>query len=447
MKNISGRTFLYFISLVAAMGGLMFGFDIAIITGAIPFIQPYFGLDELSLGYGVSSLLFGCIFGSMFSGMLTDKFGRKKILLIVALIFALSSAATGMAKQFGFFIAARFVGGLAVGAASVLSPMYIAEVSPSKNRGTLVAIYQLTIVGGILVSYCINYFLHDTGVNNWRWMFATGVIPSAIFFLLLFFIPESPRWLYKFGKKQEAYDVLVKAGGKANADYEIVQIEESLRIVNKNVTFLHLLKPDVRKAVWVGFLIAVFVQISGINTVVDYAPKILIKAGFEIKSALLQTSFIGLVNCVFTFIAIWLIDKVGRKPLYIVGSAGMTLTTILVALSFHFNLDGIFVLVCIMLYIAFFAACIGPVFWTLVSELFPNKVRGTAISFTSLVQWVFNWLVVSYFPWVLHHTGGAFTFGILAVFSALQIIITLVWVPETKGKTLEQIEKDFAGRP
>jgi sugar porter (SP) family MFS transporter len=431
--------YLYFICAIATMGGLMFGFDIAIISGAVPFIQTFFGWNELELGWGVSSLLVGAVFGAFGSGVLTDKFGRKRVLIFVALFFAASCALTALAGSSVLFISARLFGGLAVGAASVLSPMYVAEVAPPRSRGTLVAIYQLTIVFGILCSYTINYWLHDFD-NNWRWMFATGVIPSVLFFTGLFFIPESPRWLYKSGRKEESFKVLARIGGEALAKVELREIAESLEVKYAAVSRGELFKPASRKVMVVGFFLAVFVQISGINTIIDYAPKILLAAGLEIKNALLQTSFLGLINFIFTFIAILLIDKVGRRLLYLIGSLGMAVTLMLLAISFYLKLDAIFTLICIMLFLVFFSSCIGPVFWTLVSEIFPNRIRGKALAFASLTQWIFNFLVILFFPHFLELLGGAVTFLFLALMSFLQWLFTLLYVPETKGKSLEEIE-------
>jgi sugar porter (SP) family MFS transporter len=421
------------------MGGLMFGFDIAIISGAVPFIQPYFGWNELQLGWGVSSLLVGAIIGAFVSGIFTDKYGRKRVLIIVALFFAASCTLTAIAASSVLFISARLFGGLAVGAASVLSPMYVAEVAPPKTRGTLVAIYQLTIVLGILCSYTINYWLHDVA-NNWRWMFATGTVPSVLFFIGLFFIPESPRWLYKAGRKEESLRVLTKIGGETLAKVEIQEIAESLSERSEAIESGELFKPKFRKVMLVGFFLAILVQISGINTIIDYAPKILLAAGVEIKNALLQTSLLGLINFVFTFVAIFFIDKVGRRLLYLIGSMGMAITLVLLALSFYFRLEGILTLICIMLFLVFFSSCIGPVFWTLVSEIYPNRIRGKALAFASFTQWIFNFLVVLLFPHFLALLGGATTFLFLAAMSFIQWLFTWLYVPETKGKSLEEIE-------
>lgn len=431
--------YLYFICMIATMGGLMFGFDIAIISGAVPFIQSYFGWTELELGWGVSSLLMGAIFGSFGSGILTDKYGRKKVLIYVALFFALSCAMTALATSPLLFILSRIFGGLAVGAASVLSPMYVAEVAPPRIRGMLVAIYQLAIVFGILCSYTINYWLHDAD-NNWRWMFATGIVPSVLFFAGLFFIPESPRWLYKAGRKDESLMVLRRIVSDSFAEEEIKEIAKSLTENPGSAPRGELFKPASRKVMLVGFFLAILVQVSGINTVIDYAPKILLAAGVEIKNALLQTSILGLINFIFTFVAILFVDKVGRRRLYLTGSMGMAITLIMLAVSFFFKMEGIFTLISIMLFLAFFSSCIGPVFWTLVSEIYPNRIRGKALAFASFTQWIFNFLVVLLFPHFLASAGGTVTFLFLAVMSFIQWLFTYLYVPETKGKSLEEIE-------
>ncbi len=425
--------------MIATMGGLMFGFDIAIISGAVPFIQSYFGWTELELGWGVSSLLMGAIFGSFGSGILTDKYGRKKVLIYVALFFALSCAMTALATSPLLFILSRIFGGLAVGAASVLSPMYVAEVAPPRIRGMLVAIYQLAIVFGILCSYTINYWLHDAD-NNWRWMFATGIVPSVLFFAGLFFIPESPRWLYKAGRKDESLMVLRRIVSDSFAEEEIKEIAKSLTENPGSAPRGELFKPASRKVMLVGFFLAILVQVSGINTVIDYAPKILLAAGVEIKNALLQTSILGLINFIFTFVAILFVDKVGRRRLYLTGSMGMAITLIMLAVSFFFKMEGIFTLISIMLFLAFFSSCIGPVFWTLVSEIYPNRIRGKALAFASFTQWIFNFLVVLLFPHFLASAGGTVTFLFLAVMSFIQWLFTYLYVPETKGKSLEEIE-------
>lgn len=436
---MKGRTYLWFISLVATIGGLMFGFDVGIISGAIPFIQPYFGWNELQLGWGVSSILVGAILGAFGTGSLTERYGRKSLLISVALFFAISCAGMALAHTQIFFISFRVLGGLAVGSVSVLSPMYVAEVAPPKIRGTLITIYQLAITMGILAAYLINFALHDVE-NNWRWMFSTGLIPSIIFFVGLFFIPESPRWLVKAGFKEKAMLVMKRIGGTEFATSELSEIEKSVEDAGSGSGLKALFAPRYRKVLILGLLLSVFVQITGINTVVDYAPKILLAAGLEIRNALLQTSLIGLVNFAFTFFAIWLIDRLGRRTFYIIGSSGMAVTLLMLAAAFHFEMNPIFTTICIMLFIAFFASCIGPAFWTLVAEMFPNQIRGQAVALASFTQWVFNFLVVLFFPYVLDALGGSFTFLFLACMSVIQLLIAWFFIKETKGKSLEEIE-------
>lgn len=436
---MKGRPYLYFISLIATLGGLMFGFDVGIISGAIPFIQPYFGWNELQLGWGVSSILVGAIAGAFGTGSLTERYGRKRLLISVALFFAISCAGMALAQNQSSFIAFRVLGGLAVGAVSVLSPMYVAEVAPKKIRGTLITAYQLAITMGILISYVVNFGLHEVE-NNWRWMFATGLLPSVLFFIGLIFIPESPRWLAKAGFREKAMAVLERIGGTAFAESELSEIERSVGDADKGSGFKALFAPRYRKVLTLGLLLSVFVQITGINTVVDYAPKILMTAGLEIRNALLQTSLIGLVNFTFTFIAIFLIDKIGRKTFYLIGSAGMAVTLLLIAAAFHFLMNPIFTTICIMLFIAFFASCIGPAYWTLVAEMFPNQIRGQAVALASFTQWVFNFLVVLLFPYVLDTLGGSLTFLFLAAMAISQLAISWFFIRETKGKSLEEIE-------
>ncbi len=439
MKNIN-RSYLILLTLIGALGGLLFGFDIAIITGAGPFIEVHFGLSKISLGWAFSSLLFGCMLGSFAAGRITDLIGRRRILFFVAVLFAVTCAGTGLATGFTMFIVFRFLGGLAVGAASIISPMYIAEVSPPSTRGSLVSVYQLSIVTGIVTSYLINYLLRDVD-NNWRWMFMTGVIPSAIFFILLFFVPETPRYLYKAGRHKQSYDLLKKINGSEEADKEIRQIRETLKVAKSG--YRDLLKPEYRKFMVLGFWLAVLVQISGINAIIDYAPIIFKTAGWGIDAALFATFGLGINNVIFTFVSILAVDKVGRKTLYIIGSSGMTLSLgALAILHMGGNFTGLPVLIACLVFLAFFAGCIGPVFWTLVSEIFPNKIRGTAMSIPVLTQWFFNGLLVLLFPWFLHNYG-TISFAFLSLMSLVQLLFTIRYVPETKGKTLEEIEQSW----
>ena len=431
----------YVISLAAtaALGGLLFGFDIAIITGAGPFLVQHFGLSDLSLGWAFSCLLFGATMGSLLAGRWADVYGRRKVLLWVAGLFAATSAATGLAPTFTTFVIARFAGGLAVGTASLLSPMYVAEVSPAKLRGRLGTLYQLSIVTGILVSFCINYLLRDAGPDNWRYMFMSGVLPSILFLALLLRAPETPRFLFKVGRQGEAFAILERIGGREEAEFELREIQASFQA--KGGTWTELLRPGIRRAVLVGFCLAILVHFSGINTIIDYAPSILRSAGWNIDTALFSTFVIGFTNFAFTIVSFWTIDRYGRRPLYIVGSLGMAVTLLsLMTVVITGQFRGFVVLLLILGYIIFFCSCIGPVFWTLVAEIFPNRIRGTAMTVPVLTQWVANAMVVLLFPYAFNRLGKDVTFGILAATSLLQAVFTWFFVPETKGKSLEEIE-------
>jgi MFS transporter, SP family, arabinose:H+ symporter len=436
--------YVLFLACTAATGGLLFGFDVAIISGAGPFLASHFELGDFGLGVAFSSLLFGCAIGAAIAGRLSDRYGRRYVLLWIAMLFALTSVATAIAWNFPTFLAARFIGGLAVGAVSLVSPMYISEVAPAAVRGRLGALYQMSIVTGILVSYCINYLLHDIGPDNWRWMFATGVIPSVIFFGLLLRAPETPRFLFMAGRRDEARAVMERLG---DSQHEFA-LASAVAPATTRHSWGEIFQPGVRRAVFVGFWLAILIHFSGINTVIDYAPVIFLSAGWKLDAALLSTFVVGLTNFLFTLVAFWTIDRYGRRPLYIVGSLGMTVMlaalTVAVLLG-HFK--GPLALVLILGYLIFFCSCIGPVFWTLVPEIFPTRIRGTAMIVPVLTQWVANAVVVLLFPAALHQLGQAPTFAILAAFSLAQALFMWKFVPETKNRTLEEIEKFWAETP
>lgn len=436
--------YVLFLACTAATGGLLFGFDVAIISGAGPFLARHFRLGDFGLGIAFSSLLFGCAIGSAIAGRLSDRHGRRYVLLWIALLFALTSVATAIAWDFPSFLVARFVGGLAVGGVSLVSPMYIAEVAPAEVRGRLGALYQMSIVTGILVSYCINYLLHDTGADNWRWMFATGAIPSVIFLGLLLRAPETPRFLFMAGRRDEARAVMDRLG---DSEYEVSSASAAAS-ANSSRSWREMFQPGVRRAVLVGFWLAILVHFSGINTVIDYAPAIFQSAGWALDVALLSTFVVGVTNFVFTLVSFWTIDRYGRRPLYIAGSLGMAVMlaalTIAVLLG-HFK--GPLVLILILAYLICFCSCIGPVFWTLVPEILPTRIRGTAMIVPVLTQWVANAVVVLLFPAALHQLGQAPTFAILAAFSLAQALFTWKFVPETKNRTLEEIEQFWAEAP
>jgi SP family arabinose:H+ symporter-like MFS transporter len=442
MSKALNLRYVIFLACTAALGGVLFGFDVAIITGAGPFLMRHFALSDISLGWAFSSLLFGCVIGSVFAGRLTDRYGRKRMLVWVALLFAATSIATALAPTFALFITARFLGGIAVGAVSLLSPMYVAEVAPPSIRGRMGTFYQLSIIVGILVSYGINYLLRNTGPANWRWMFATGAVPSLLFLVLIALAPETPRFLVRVGKTREAFALLERIENEETATVEIAAIELSLK--QPQQSWRALLRPGVRRALIVSGCLAILVQTSGINTIVDYAPAIFLSSGWKMDAALFSTLLVGLTEFVSTLVAFWVIDRYGRKPLYISGSLGMAATLgALMAAALTGAFHGALVLVLILTYLAFFCACVGPVFWTLVPEIFPNDVRGRAMAAPVLIQWVANAVVVLFFPYAFHVIGKAATLGFLAVMSLTQGLFTWRFVPETKHKSLEEIESHW----
>lgn len=439
LKNSVDILYLVLLSAAAALGGLLFGFDIAIITGAGPFLTQYFHLSDLSLGWAFSSLLFGCVVGCFFAGKNADRYGRRGLLIWVAVGFAVTSIATALAPNFSSFILARFLGGVAVGAASLLCPMYVAEVSPPSFRGRMGALYQMSIIVGILISYCINYLLRHSGQNNWRWMFVTGVLPSTAFCCLMISAPETPRFLVMKGKVAEAKTLLCRLIGPVDAQKELTSIISSSQ--RSAGTLVQTERPGVKRALYVAFILAILIHFSGINTIIDYAPIIFQSAGWRLDAALISTLFVGLTEFLFTAVSFWVIDRYGRKPLYIVGSLGMAATLFALLITvvmgrFH----GPSVLVLILTYLAFFSACIGPVFWTLVAEVFPNDVRGVAMIVPVLTQWIANAIVVLVFPLAFFHAGKAITFAFLGVMALIQAAFAWKFIPETKNKSLEDIE-------
>jgi MFS transporter, SP family, arabinose:H+ symporter len=438
------KGYVILISVVAALGGLLFGFDTAVISGTINFIQPYFGLSEAGLGWTVSSLLFGCIAGVFLAGKAGDHYGRKKVLMAAAMLFFISAVGSASAHSLVLFVTARVLGGIAVGVASILSPMYIAELAPAKYRGTLVSLNQLAIVIGILVAFFSNYLLVNTGENNWRWMLLVMAAPAVLLFFSLFLVPESPRWLVARGRNDDAFNVLVKTSGKEFAAAELKEIEETLKNQEES-TFRDLLAPKIKPLLFIGIILAVFQQITGINTIMYYAPKIFANVGQSNDSALLQTILIGGTNLVFTLVAMVLIDRFGRKLLIVIGSTGMMLMLAgLSALYFTNQTSGVLVLMFILGYIAFFAASLGPALWVVATELFPNRLRSKGMSIAIVSLWIACTIVSIAFPVMLEKLSGGITFLIFALICLANLLYVLKYVPETKGKTLEELEKEFA---
>ena len=434
--------FLLTISLVTALGGLLFGFDISVISGTIPFIQDFFELSETLKGWVVSSALIGCMIGAGFGGRLGDRFGRKKVLLVVAVLFAISAIGSGIANSIPVFVAYRILGGLAVGGASVLAPMYIAEVSPAHLRGRMVSINQLTIVLGISMAYFSNYFMLSVGENAWRWMFAAEAVPSLLFFAALFIVPESPRWLVAKNREDDACHVLEKVAGSDFADFELGEIKESLKGNEKRGTLKDAFKKKYAVILGLGIFLAVFQQWSGINVIFFYGPDIFANASLNVDTALLYQSVVGAMNVLFTILSMWVIDKMGRKKLLLIGSAGMAVCYLVIGYLFLSGITGNWLLLSfIVITPAFFAFGLGTTVWVILSEIFPNKIRGAAMSVSTFSLWVACYLLTLTFPIFVETFSAANTFWLYAAVCLIGFFAIYRVLPETKGVSLEKLEK------
>jgi len=441
--------YVFRVALVAALGGLLFGYDTGVISGAIGFLTTRFSLNEHLEGWAASSALVGCILGASLAGALSDWAGRKKILLLSAVLFAISAIGSAVPRNLSEFVIARIIGGFGVGAASLLSPLYIAEISPARIRGRLVSVNQFAIVSGFLVVYFVNAWVAWAGEHaggeawnvayGWRWMFGSETLPALLFLSLLFLVPESPRWLVKRGRAHEALAILTRVGGAQQAQADIGEIADAIEHEDRSV--LQLLKPGLRVAMLIGIVLAVLQQVTGINTVLYYAPEIFKSAGLGATAAIAQTVIVGAVNVSFTIVAILVVDRIGRKPLLLAASAGMGLSLFLLGgAAVLGRFQGIWVLFFILAYVASFASAMGPVVWVVLSEIFPTRVRGTAMSVATVCLWTACYAVSQSFPWMLKHLAGKsfFVYGVMCV---VAIVFVALYVPETKGKTLEEIEK------
>lgn len=426
-------------STAAALGGLLFGFDTGVISGAIHFIKIEFNLNAYQEGFAVSNLMIACVVGALLAGPIADWTGRKKVLILCAVLFTVSAILSALPRSFTELVIARFIGGMGVGMASVVSPMYIAEISPAKIRGRLVALNQLAIVVGILLSYFSNWVLVDTGINNWRYMLVAEILPAITFLVGLFFIPESPRWLTKEGLEKEALDVLNVVAGAANADHELQEVKKSL--AEKRTSLKELLHPSLRRVLIVGILFSLFAHITGIDTIIYYGPIIFLESGFKTDSALLASVMIGITNLIFTFVGMAMVDKAGRKFLLLVGLAGMGISMMLVGFCMQSDIiSAKWTLLWIMTYIASFAMSIGVVIWVYLSEIYPTRVRGQALSVATMVLWLGNVILTQLFPVMMERFGGG-TFYIFSFICLLAFIFTWTMVKETKGVSLEEIEE------
>lgn len=437
--------YLYLAAAVAAIGGLLFGFDTAVINGAIVFLRRQFALNDSQTEIGASSLLLGCVFGASLAAFTTDRFGRKKLLLVAAALFTASSIATALPRNLTEFVIARLVGGIAIGVASTLSPLYIAEISPARRRGLLVSVNQLAIVTGILLSYGVNYGLAGTGSANWRWMFASAAVPSAFFLLALLFVSESPRWLVQKGRETEAEQVLSRIEGRDSAHAEIEAIRSAVAEESGNV-----LDPAFRKPLVIAVLIALFSQFTGINTIIYYGSLVFLEhvPNQTASSALWANVMIGVINFAATLVGMNLIDRVGRKPLMMGAFAGMAISLIGVSATIRAQASARLVVCLVLTYVACFAIGIGTGTWVLMSEICPTRIRGRAMSIATVFLWCGTLLVTLTFLSLVRVLTAPGAFLLYAIVCIAALVFVRLIVPETKGRSLEEIESWWlASRP
>jgi SP family arabinose:H+ symporter-like MFS transporter len=448
--------YLYLVCLVAALGGFLFGFDTAVISGTISLVKNDFNLNSVSEGWFVSCALLGCIVGVSFSGKLSDKYGRKIVLIISAVLFLASAIGCMFSNSFSILIMFRLIGGLGIGVASMVSPLYISEFAPARLRGMMVSLYQLALTVGIVLAYFSNAYLanHATAqyesegltrifsTEVWRAMLGLGALPSIVFLLCLFLVPESPRWLMLKGHHQRAADILIKIDGSEVAKTEIQAFKEQGDEDKSSIR--ELFTPVYRKALWIGLLLPFLSQVCGINAVIYYGPRILEQAGFTLNNALGGQVTIGLVNVVFTFVAIFTVDKWGRRPLLFVGIGGAVISLIIIGTLFFLGVtSGPWILIFILAFIACFAFSFGPVCWVVVGEIFPNAIRGKAMALATLSLWIGNFLVGQLTPVLLEGIGSSWTFWLFAFCCSPALWLTWKLIPETKGRSLEDIEEHW----
>jgi sugar porter (SP) family MFS transporter len=430
--------YLYLPAMVAAIGGLLFGFDTAVINGAIVFIKQQFGLSDSQTEIAASSLLLGCVVGASVAAFTSDRFGRKRVLLGAAALFTVSSIGAALPRNLMEFAVARLLGGVAIGIASTLSPLYIAEISPARKRGLLVSLNQLAIVSGILLSYSVNYLLTGAGPANWRWMFAAAALPSVLFFLTLLFIPESPRWLMQKGREQEAEHFLAQIVGPQAAAGEIEAIRAAISEESGD-----LLDPAFRKALRIAIAIALFSQFTGINTIIYYGSLVFLEhvPRQTASTALWANVIVGAINFVATIVGMLLIDRSGRKPLLMSAFAGMAFSLVAVSVAIHFQAAGAIVLIFVLTYVACFAVGVGTGTWVMMSEICPTRVRGRAMSVATVALWCGTLLVTLTFLSLVNLFTASGVFLLYATVSIAAFLFVWRRIPETKGRTLEEIEK------
>ena len=441
------QRFLFWIVFVAINGGLLFGLNMAGISGAIDMIKNKFSLSDSGLGTVAALLTIGCLIGALFTGAFTEKFGRKKVMITTAILFIVSALGCALATSSAMLIAFRLLSGLVVGITSVVGPLYISEVSPASNRGRLVSLNQFAITFGILLAYILDYLLFGLGENSWRYMLAIPCVFGIIYLVFLITsLPESPRWLLSKSRRDEAIAVMKKTGGQQLIDNELPEMEKSIseEISKPKITFWEIFRGKTGKVVLIGTLLAAFQQITGINAVIMFAPNFFQAAGSAVDNSLFQSIILGLVNFLMTIVALWLVDKKGRKVLLIWGALGMIVS--LAFLTFQFSKpvqNGVAVLIAMLVYISFFAASYAPVMWVMISEMYSNRIRGVAMSFSTAVSWLCTFIVVYLAPVIQGALGLQYLFGLFGLMSVLAFLFAIIWIPETKGKPLEQIEREL----
>jgi len=452
-RRTGSMTFVFLVTLVAALGGLLFGYDTGVINGAIGPLKAHFSLNPQQEGWAMGCALVGCALGAIGAGPVSDRFGRRKALIVSAVCFFVSAVGTAIPRTLTAFILYRILGGLGVGAASMISPMYIAEISPARIRGRMVSINQFAIVSGFLVVYFVNYFIALQGDEawnerlGWRWMFGSESLPAFLLLILSFVIPESPRWLTKWGRENEALTILARVDGIAYARAELAEIKETL--AHESGSLRQLFQPGLKIVLVIGVVLAVLQQVTGINVFLYFGTEIFKKMGAGTNAALLQTIVVGIVNLTFTILAIWTVDRIGRRPLMMVGSAGMGISLVAMGLAGYMQWTGLWMLLFILGYIACFALSVGPVTWVILSEIFPTRIRGRAMAIATVCLWIANYLVSQTFPmmdenpWLVATFHRGFPFWLYGVFCVVLLIFVWRYVPETKGKSLEQIERHW----
>lgn len=431
-----------YISFISALGGYLFGFDFAVISGALPLLRVVFTLTPWWEGFLTGILALGCMLGCVVAGKLADRYGRRPALMVAASIFALSSIGMALSGSLGMFMTTRFIAGIGVGMASMLSPLYIAEVSPAEIRGRNVAVNQLTIVIGILITNLINYGLADNGPDAWRWMFGLGAVPSLAFLIGVLWLPESPRWLIQRGEITRGTAILQRIKDKAFADKTVADVHASTAD-SSTVAISELFKPGIRAAVFVGIGLAVFQQLCGINVVFNYTSTIFETVGADLDRQLFETVAIGIVNLIFTIVAMWQVDKLGRKPLMLFGALGLTVLYVIIALLLQNGASAGILSLFVLLAIATYATSLAPVTWVLIAEIFPNRVRGLASSTAILALWGSYFVLVFTFPILAELLGTYGPFWLYASICLIGFGFVLRNVRETKGKTLEEMEGVF----